>query len=154
MPAYNETDDSDWRDDESMTSTDEFSSHTGDLESIEDSDFEYLSRSSSQAHTEIEGEETDNDDIPSTGLASSVVTGISTNSVVSSSSEDHPADTVLQSTELPNVSHDTQTMEDSTATITRLSPERRDTITPATPAEQVPTSRLSIQYSIRWILIP
>ena len=60
MPVYTEADDSDaWHDDESMTSTDDFSSHTGDIEteSLEDSDFEFLSRSSSQAHTEEEVDE-------------------------------------------------------------------------------------------------
>ena len=139
MPVYNETDDSDWRDDESMTSADDFSSHTGDLESVEDSDFEYLTRSSSQAQTETEGEETDNDDIASTGPASSIVTGTSTNSVVSSSAEDHPADTVLRSTELPDVTREPEAMDDSTATITHPSLERADTITLNTPVEQVPT---------------
>src|SRR5271167_3038092 len=114
MPAYNEAaDDSDaWRDDESMTSTDDFSSHTGDLESVEDSDYEFLSRSSSQIHTEEEGEETDSDDISSIrtpDATASVITGFGTedaNSLVSSEDrvdmmeEDAPADSVLQSTEL------------------------------------------------------
>ena len=59
MPVYNDPEDSDvWRDDESMTSTDDFSSHTGDMESMEDSDdYEFLSRSSSHAHTEEEEED-------------------------------------------------------------------------------------------------
>jgi hypothetical protein len=141
MPAYNEAaDDSDaWRDDESMTSTDDFSSHTGDLESIEDSDYEFLSRSSSQLHTEEEGEETDSDDIssiPTPDATASVITGSGTedvHSLVSSEDrvdmmeEDTPADSVLQSTELPNVLR--ETLEDSTATVTEASRQRRDTVT-------------------------
>lgn len=151
MPAYNEVDDNDaWRDDESMTSTDDFSSHTGDLESIEDSDFEFLSRSSSQVHTEEEGGETDIDDIASvhtTDATASVITGFGTedaSSVVSSNDradltdEDAPADSVLQSTELPSVVP--ETMEDSTSTITQESRQRRDTVTQIPPVDHAPHS--------------
>ena len=44
----------------------------------------------------------------------------------------------MQSTELPNVTRETQAMDDSTATITQPSLEHRDTSTPNTPVEQVP----------------
>lgn len=152
MPVYNDPEDSDaWRDDESMTSTD-FSSHTGDLESMEDSDYEFLSGSSGRAYTEEdEREETDNDDSASlhtTDVATSVITGISTGdarSVVSSdeSEEDHPEDTILQSTELPRVIRDSQGMEDSTSTVVPVSPvQRRDTITQAPSTDRPVTNGL------------
>jgi hypothetical protein len=152
MPVYIEADDSDaWRDDESMTSTD-FSSHTGDLESMEDSDYEFLSGSSGRAYTEEdEREETDNDDSTSlhtTDATASVITGIGSGdaqSVVSSdeSADDHPEDIVLRSTELPQVMRDSQGMEDSTSTVTQISPpQRRDTITQPPPTNRPVTNGL------------
>ena len=145
MPVYTEADDSDtWHDDESMTSTDDFSSHTGDIgsESLEDSDFEFLSRSSSQAHTEeeVDAEETDSDyisSIPTTSATHSVSTGFSLGDTLGSlddnsslNGEDLPADSVLQSVELPNVVREPMPLEDSTSTITESSRQRRDTVTP------------------------
>jgi len=145
MPVYTEADDSDtWHDDESMTSTDDFSSHTGDIEteSLEDSDFEFLSRSSSQAHTEeeVDAEETDSDDITSihtTDATASIATGFSLGDTLGSldddsslNGEDLPADSVLQSVELPSVVHQTVPLQDSTSTITQSSRQRRDTLTP------------------------
>ena len=141
---YNEADDSDaWHDDESMTSTDDFSSHAGDIESesLEDSDFEFLSRSSSQAHTEeeVDADETDSDDvasIPTTDATASISTGFSIGDSLgalddnSIHGEDLPADSVLQSVELPSVVREPEPMEDSTSTITQSSRQRRDTVTP------------------------
>lgn len=150
MPVYNDPDDSDaWRDDESMTSTDDFSSHTGDMESMgEDSDdYEFLSRSSSHAHTEEEGEEeTDSDDIASvltTDATASVITGLgsditSVSSSVTPAVTEEQANVVLQSTELPRVIRDMESMEDSTSTVTQSSRQRRDTITPSTTTVDQP----------------
>jgi hypothetical protein len=147
MPIYNDADDSDaWRDDESMTSTDGFSSHAGDLESIEDSDdYEFLSRSSSRAQTEEEREETDSDDHVSESYATaSVVTGVGNDDTsvivtVEDSMEDI-ANSVLQSTELPRVLPDTQTMDDSTSTVTQNPRQRRDTVT-QNPTHVTPTGK-------------
>jgi hypothetical protein len=138
MPIFHDTDDSDaWRDDESMTSTDGFSSHTGDLESIEDSDeYEFLSRSSSRAHTEEEEEEeTDSDDQVSAHAsygAASIVIGDSSDDtsviVAVDDSMEEIADTVLQSTELPRVVPEIQALENSTSTVTGPR-QRRGTVT-------------------------
>src|ERR1700694_2496102 len=141
MPAYNDADDSDaWRDDESMASTDDFSSHHDDIESIDDSDYEFLTRSSSQAR----GEETDSDDLASTDGSTSIITGVHTDdieSIVSSedvqSQEEHPADIVLRSTELPRVIRDNTPMDDSTVTITTPSISRHDTVTPLSETHTV-----------------
>src|SRR5579859_2020763 len=147
MPAYNEADDSDaWGDSESMTSTDDLSSRTGDLESIEDSDFEFLSRSSSHI---AEDEESDSDDHASVhmpdahqNLDASAYTG-DNNGVVSSDDhalDQHLADVVLMSTELPRVTA-SQQMDDRTSTI-QPSCQRRDTVTPSsmTPTADTPVS--------------
>jgi hypothetical protein len=147
MPAYNDADDSDaWRDDESMASTDDFSSHAGDME---DSDFEFLSRSSS--HAPEEDEETDIDDLASIHTSddtNSVLTGIHTEDIESVvSSEDalaqgeSSADTVLQSTELPRVIRNNLPMDDSTSTITVPSIQRHDTVTPGSETYSVDTPR-------------
>jgi hypothetical protein len=149
MPVYNDTDDSDvWRDDESMTSTDDFSSQTGDLESMEDSDdYEFLSRSSSHAHTEEEGEETDIDEVAS-GLTTDPTAGSNNGfgsestavSRITPATAEEQANVLLQSTELPRVISDARSLEDSTATVTGTSRQRRDTITPATPTVDQPIS--------------
>ena len=149
MPVYNDTDDSDvWRDDESMTSTDDFSSHTGDLESMEDSDdYEFLSQSSSHAHTEEEGEETDNDEVtsvlttdPTASINSGYGSDFTSAAGIPPSNAEEQANVLLQSTELPRVISDAQSLEDSTATVTGTSRQRRNTITPATPTEDQPVS--------------
>jgi hypothetical protein len=141
MPAYNDADDSDaWRDDESMTSIDELSSHHDDIESIEDSDYEFLTRSSSQALED----ETDSDDLVSTDGSTSIITGVNTDdieSIVSSEDvpnlEESPADIVLRSTELPQVIRDNQSLDDSTVTITTPSISRHDTVTPLSETHTV-----------------
>jgi hypothetical protein len=129
-----------------MTSTDGFSSHAGDLESIEDSDdYEFLSRSSSRAHNEEEREETDSDDQVSASYATAnLVTGVGSDDasvvVTVEDSMDDIANSVLQSTELPRVLPDTQTMEDSTSTVTQSVRHRRDTVT-QTPTHVTPTGK-------------
>ena len=153
MPVYNDPEDSDvWRDDESMTSTDDFSSHTGDMESMEDSDdYEFLSRSSSHAHTEEEEEdgeeETDSDEgasVLNTDAIASIITGLGSDSTsvsgMTPAVAEEQANVVLQSTELPRVIRDVQSMEDSTSTVINSSRRRRDTITPATPTADQPVS--------------
>jgi len=167
MPVYTEADDSDaWHDDESMTSTDDFSSHTGDIEteSLEDSDFEFLSRSSSQAHTEeeVDAEETDSDDITSihtTDATASIATGFSLGDTLGSlddnsslNGEDLPADSVLQSVELPSVVREPVPLEDSTSTITQSSRQRRDTVTPqsitSNPADSPVVAQHGLPFNI------
>jgi hypothetical protein len=154
MPAYNDADDSDaWRDDESMASTDDFSSHTDDLESIEDSDFEFLTRSSSQAPDEEESDSDDLESIHTNDGTSSIITGIATEdieSVLSSEleAEEHPADTVLRSTELPRVTRDNLPMEDSTSTITPPSIQRHDIVTPPSETQKVDTPSQNQPFTI------
>ena len=153
MPVYNDADDSDaWHDDESMASTDDFSSHTGDIESEspEDSDFEFLSRSSSQAHTEeeVDAEETDSDEMASihtTDATASIATGFGIGDTIgtlddnSSVNEDLPADSVLQSVELPSVVREPEPLDESTSTITESSRQRRDTVTQVITSNTVET---------------
>ena len=127
-----------WRDDESLASTD-FSSYPGDTES--DSDFEFLSRSSSQIPTEeeVDADETDTDDITSIRSTDAVAStpSIDARSEVSateSASIDFGElqNSVDESTELLSPARDVNALDDSTATI--ISRERRDTITPASSA--------------------
>jgi hypothetical protein len=136
MPVYNDLDDSDaWHDDtESMASTD-LSSHA------EDSDYEFLTRTSSQAGTEedIGEDETDSgeDELPSIYTTTqSASASVSSLPDAATPPEEVLADSVLQSTELPYVMPrvpDSVAMDDSTATIIRESTqrERQDTVTPA-----------------------
>jgi hypothetical protein len=160
MPVYNDLDDSDaWHDDtESMASTD-ISSHA------EDSDYEFLTRTSSHAGTEedIGEDETDSgeDELPSiyttTQSASASVASLPD---AATPPEDGLADSVLQSTELPYVmprGPDSVAMDDSTATVVRESSaqrERQDTVTPASvspkPAPAEPIASKGAPFTILW----
>jgi hypothetical protein len=156
MPAYNDTYDSDaWQDDESLASTDDLSSHAGDfVESMEDSDFEFLTRSSDSLATE-DDEVDDQVDVDSdaasvrtTDATASDITGVSDDTTSVISSEDHPnpyeeqdapADSILRSTELPSIIREPHDMEDSTATVTEDS-RQRPTATPPTPSVATPAT--------------
>lgn len=136
-----------------MASTDDFSSHTDDIESIEDSDFEFLTRSSSQAPDEEESDSDDLESIHTNDGTNSILTGVPTEdieSVLSSEmeAEEHLADTVLRSTELPRVTRDNLPMEDSTSTITPPSIQRHETVTSPSETHNVDTPSQNQPFNI------
>src|SRR5579862_2533202 len=114
-------------------SADDLSSNTGDLESVSDSeDFEFLSRSSSHAQTD-EGEDTDSEfappHTPSVTTGSLISYDDNAEHDTGEPDADGVADSLLPSFELPRILSPQEELDDSTATITRIPRERRDTVT-------------------------
>jgi len=158
MPVHNnDIDDNDvWHDDESMASTD-FSSHA------EDSDYEFLTRTSSQAGTEedLGEDETDSgeDELPSIYTTTQSVASVTSLPACTTPPEDEVlADSVLQSTELPHVVPrvpENPAMDDSTATVIHDSHTERPgqgpvtATSPSAPAPE-PIASKGLPFTILW----
>ena len=158
MPVYNnDIDDSDaWHDDESMASTD-ISSHA------EDSDYEFLTRTSSQAGTEedLGEDETDSgeDELPSIYTTTQSVASVTSLPACTTPPEDEVlADSVLQSTELPHVIPrvpENPALNDSAATVIHDSHTERphqDTVAAtcvSAPAPE-PIASKGMPFTILW----